>query len=166
MGNHEKFKKNLKKSTKALFVVAEYFHKMGYNICINGQKCAPTASNHERYADDGDLYIQTKDHLKQWMKIEVKGLSAEFTNSKDWPFGLDFMVCAKHSHDKKIPNPPNCYYILDKTCTHAGVVKTDTFNDWFTRTKKCGNYKNVSQEFYYCPLDKIEWLNLASLKAA
>ena len=165
MGNHEKFKEHLKKSTKPLFVVAECFHRMGYNICVNGQRCASTASDHERYADNGDLYIQTKDYPPKWVGIEVKGLTAEFTNSQDWPF-KNFMVCAKHSYDKRLPNPPGCYYILDKTCTYAGVVKTDTFSDWFTKTEKCGNYKNVSQEFYYCPLDKIEWLNLASLKAA
>ena len=165
MGNHEKFKEHLKKSTKPLFVVAECFHRMGYNICVNGQRCASTASDHERYADNGDLYIQTKDYPQKWVGIEVKGLTAEFTNSQDWPF-KNFMVCAKHSYDKTLPNPPGCYYILDKTCTYAGVVKTDTFSDWFTKTEKCGNYKNVSQEFYYCPLDKIEWLNLALLKAA
>lgn len=165
MGNHEKFKEHLKKSTKPLFVVAECFHRMGYNICVNGQRCASTASDHERYADNGDLYIQTKDYPQKWVGIEVKGLTAEFTNSQDWPF-KNFMVCAKHSYDKRLPNPPGCYYILDKTCTYAGVVKTDTFSDWFTKTEKCGNYKNVSQEFYYCPLNKIEWLNLASLKAA
>ena len=101
--NHKKFQEHLKESTKALFIVAHYFHHHGYTIRINGQKCSPTASNHEEYADDGDLFIQTKE---KWVRIEVKGLTTEFTNSQ------------------------------------------------------CGNYKNVSQEFYHCPLDKIKWVNI------
>ena len=153
--NHKKFTEHLKESTKALFIVAHYFHHHGYNIRINGQKCSPKASSHKEYADDGDLFIQAKDY--KWIRIEVKGLNAEFTNLNDWPF-KNFMVCAKHSYDKTLPNPPSSYWILDKTRTYAAIVKTDTFNHWFTKTTKCGNYCNVSQEFYYCPLDKIkEW---------
>ena len=65
----------LKESTKALFIVAHYFHHHGYTIRINGQKCSPTASNHEKYADDGDLFIQTKE---KWVRIEVKGLPYKY----------------------------------------------------------------------------------------
>tara|TARA_R100001198_G_scaffold21690_1_gene10976 strand:+ start:96 stop:581 length:486 start_codon:yes stop_codon:yes gene_type:complete len=152
--NHKKFTEHLKESTKALFIVAHYFHHHGFTIRINGQKCSPTASSHEKYADDGDLFIQTKDD--EWIRIEVKGLNAEFTNLNDWPF-KNFMVCAKHSYDKTLPDPPTCYYILNKTRTHAALVKTNTFDHWFTKTVKDGRYENVSQEFYHCPLDKIEW---------
>ena len=157
--NHKKFQEHLKESTKALFIVAHYFHHHGYTIRINGQKCSPTASSHKEYVDDGDLFIQMKDDQEKWVRIEVKGLNTEFTNSKDWPF-KNFMVCAKHSYDKTLPNPPSCYYILNKTRTYAAIVKTDTFDDWITKTVKCGNYKNVSQEFYHCPLDKIKWVNI------
>ena len=157
--NHKKFTEHLKESTKALFIVAHYFHHHGFTIRINGQKCSPTASSHEEYADDGDLFIQTKDDEKKWIRIEVKGLNAEFTNLNDWPF-KNFMVCAKHSYDKTLPDPPTCYYILNKTRTHAALVKTNTFDHWFTKTVKDGRYKNVSQEFYHCPLDKIEWRNI------
>jgi len=155
--NHKKFTEHLKESTKALFIVAHYFHHHGFTIRINGQKCSPTASSHEEYADDGDLFIQTKDD--KWIRIEVKGLNAEFTNLNDWPF-KNFMVCAKHSYDKTLPDPPTCYYILNKTRTHAALVKTNTFDHWFTKTVKDGRYENVSQEFYHCPLDKIEWRNI------
>ena len=161
MGNHEKFKEHLRESTKALFVVAHCFHNHGYNVSINGQKCSPTASSHEEYADDGDLFIQTKDIKKEWIRIEVKGLSAEFTNSRDWPY-RNFMVCAKDSYDRTLPNPPSCYYILNKAQTHAAVVKTDSFEHWFTKRVKDKRYKNVSQEFYHCPLDKIEWRTLSN----
>ena len=157
--NHKKFTEHLKASTKALFIVAHYFHHHGYTIRINGQKCSPTASNHKKYADDGDLFIKTKDDKEKWVRIEVKGLNAEFTNLNDWPF-KNFMVCAKHSYDKTLPDPPTCYYILNKTRTHAALVKTNTFDHWFTKTVKDGRYENVSQEFYHCPLDKIEWRNI------
>ena len=154
--NHKKFTEHLKESTKALFIVAHYFHHHGFTIRINGQKCSPTASSHKEYADDGDLFIQDKE---KWVRIEVKGLNAEFTNLNDWPF-KNFMVCEKDSYDRTLPNPPTCYYILNKTRTHAALVKTNTFDHWFTKKVKCGNYENVSQEFYHCPLDKIEWRNI------
>ena len=155
-GNHKKFTEHLKESTKALFIVAHFFHHHGYTIRINGQKCSPDASNHEEYADDGDLFIFNKE---KWVRIEVKGLTAEFSNSEDWPF-KNFMVCAKHSYDKTLPYPPSSYYILNKTRTNAAIVKTNTFDHWFTKTVKDGRYENVSQEFYHCPLDKIEWKNI------
>jgi hypothetical protein len=154
--NHKKFTEHLKESTKALFIVAHYFHHHGFTIRINGQKCSPTASSHKEYADDGDLFIQDKE---KWVRIEVKGLNAEFTNLNDWPF-KNFMVCEKDSYDRTLPNPPTCYYILNKTRTHAALVKTNTFDHWFTKKVKCGNYENVSQEFYHCPLDKIEWKDI------
>ena len=126
--NHKKFTEHLKESTKALFIVAHYFHHHGFSIHINGQKCSPKASSHKEYADDGDLFIQTKDDEQKWVRIEVKGLTTDFTNSEDWPF-QNFIVCAKHSYDKTLPNPPSSYYILNKTRTHAAIVKTNTF-DW------------------------------------
>ena len=153
---NKRFTEHLQESKKAVFLVAHYLHQHGYTIRINGQKCSPTASNHEEYADDGDLFIQTKE---KWVRIEVKGLTTEFTNSQDWPF-KNFMVCAKHSYDKTLPNPPSCYYILNNTRTYAAIVKTNTFDHWFTRTVKCGNYKHVSQEFDHCPLDTIKWVNI------
>ena len=155
-GNHKKFTEHLKESTKALFIVAHFFHHHGYTIRINGQKCSPEASSHEEYADDGDLFIFNKE---KWVRIEVKGLTAEFSNSEDWPF-KNFMVCAKHSYDKTLPYPPSSYYILNKTRTNAAIVKTNTFDHWFTKTVKDGRYENVSQEFYHCPLDKIEWKDI------
>ena len=158
-GNHKKFTEHLKESTKALFIVAHYFHHYGYSIRINGQKCSPDASSHEEYADDGDLFIQTKDYKKKWVRIEVKGLNTEFTNIKDWPH-KNFMVCAKHSYDKTLPNPPSSYYLLNKSRTHAAVVKTKTYSDWFVRTTQDKYYKSVSQDFYYCPLNKVEWITI------
>ena len=70
------------------------------------------------------------------------------------------MVCAKHSYDKTLPNPPSSYYLLNKSRTHAAVVKTKTYSDWFVRTTQDKYYKSVSQDFYYCPLNKVEWITI------
>ena len=104
--------------------------------------------NNKKSNNDSKIFIQTKEKC---VRIEVKGLTTEFTNSQDWPF-KNFMVCAKHSYDKTLPDPPSCYYILNKTRTHAAIVKTNTFDFLFKRTVKCGNNKYVSLEFCLCPL--------------
>jgi hypothetical protein len=156
LGNHQRFRERLKESATALFIVAHYFHLRGFRLMIDGQHCAATAAEHEKFADNGDLCIC---YRGEWFGIEVKGLNTEFTDMKDWPH-KNFMVCAKHSYDKTLPNPPSSYYLLNKSRTHAAVVKTSTYPDWFVKTTQCGNYNNVSQDFYYCPLDKVEWITI------
>ena len=154
--NHRRFREHLKESAKTVFLVGHYFSLRGFRITIDGQNCAPTAAEHKKFADNGDLFIHYKGEL---FRIEVKGLNTEFTDIRDWPH-KNFMVCAKHSYDKTLPNPPYSYYLLNKSRTHAALVKTSTYPDWFVKTTQCGNYNNVSQDFYYCPLDKVEWITI------
>ena len=38
-----------------------------------------------------------------------------------------------------------------------GIVNTRTYLDWGVVSRKDSRYKDVTQEFYTCPLNKIQW---------
>ena len=84
-----------------------------------------TIKDWKDFKDDGDMCIYKGDKS---YRIEVKGLSCDFTNASDWSF-KDFIVCAKHSYDNSTPKP-YAYMILNKDKTHMGIVNTRTYLDW------------------------------------
>ncbi len=159
MSNYDKFIKHLDASTSATFVIAMHLHKKGYEVIIKPMQKMGRGDNPRDFADDGDLYIVTKDGRQ--IRVETKGLSAEFTKKEDWPFGKNFMVCAKHSYDNaKIK--PEVYYYLNKAMTHMAVLGVSKTKDqWITKTSGDKRYSgNYSQSFYYGPIDKVEWVEL------
>jgi hypothetical protein len=152
--NHEIFLKHLTDSSESVFIVAKYLYLKGLDIKINGLKKAGKHSDWKKYKDDGDLFIIKNDIS---YRIEVKGLSCDFTNNTDWCF-KDFIVCAKHSFDHAEVKP-YAYFILNKKRTHSAIVKTNQTYNWNVVTRKDNRYQNVSQEFYTCQLDHIEWIS-------
>lgn len=154
--NHNKFLKHLDDSTKAVFLVAKHLYLKGFDVRINALKKAKKHSDWKKYKDDGDLFIF---HNKKSYRIEVKGLSCDFTNKNDWCF-KDFIVCAKHSFDNANPKP-YAYFILNKKRTHCAIVKETTSDNWNIVSRKDNRYENVVQYFYTCDLNKIEWIELS-----
>ena len=117
------------------------------------------ASSHKDWKscrDDGDLEVYKNNNK---YRVEVKGLSADFTCAEDWKYGNKFIVCAKHSYDQA-KTKPYAYMILNKNRTHVAIVKTTTKNDWYVEYRKDSRYNDFGQECYFCPLDKIEWRKL------
>jgi hypothetical protein len=157
--NHEKFLIHLNNSSEAVFVVAKYLYLKGLDVRINALKKSKSHSEWKKFKDDGDLFIY---HKKNKYRIEVKGLSCDFTDDKDWAF-KDFIVCAKHSYDNA-KLKPYAYFILNKNKTHIGRVKSSTKHNWNVVSRKDNRYKNVKQEFYTCELSDIEWINITPNK--
>lgn len=154
--NHERFLKHLDSSAEPVFIVAKYLYLKGLDVKISGLKKAKKHSDWKKYKDDGDLFILKNDIS---YRIEVKGLSCDFTNEKDWPF-KDFIVCAVHSF-KNANLKPYAYFILNKKRTHCAIVKTINQDNWSVVLRKDSRYENVSQEFYTCQLTNIEWICLS-----
>jgi len=157
MGNtmtHMKFVENCLNSNDAVCYVADWFRRSGYQVQVPEQKIAPTYQSRMKYADKGDLYVTEDGH--NWRRVEVKRSSRDFTSARDWPYD-NFFVCAKHSYDNaKIK--PYCYIILNKKMTRMGVVKTDTFEDWWVVEKHDKRYgKDYKQEFYVCDPKNVIW---------
>jgi len=149
--NHEKFLSHLKESEQSVWLVANYLNSFGYNVTINASGKAKTAKEWQSFVDNGDLSIQ--------QRVEVKGLSAEFTSATDWPFGSKFIVCAKHSFDNATPKP-YLYVYLNKQKTHGAFVLGSTSHLWDVETRVDRRYSNVEQEFYFCPIDKVVFSEL------
>ena len=145
---HQKFVDSLDQSAEAVFKCAKYLYGKGMQVAIAPMfKCKDWEDRHN-CMDDGDLFIQ--------QRIEVKGLTAEFTNASNWPFGADFIVCAAKTYDRAKPKP-YAYMILNKAQTHAAIVYCKTRPYWRKKTITDRRYTNMTQIFYLCPLEHIEW---------
>ena len=155
--NHQKFLLHLDRSQDALFVVARHLYRQGFSLKLFGLKKAPSAAENYKYRDNGDIYI-SKDE-KFWQRVEVKGLSADFTCKEDWPYKDKFIVCAKHSYDNADPKP-FLYYHLNRQKTHAAIIEGRTSVLWSVEKKVDSRYKNVAQHCYLCPLSVIKWHKL------
>tara|TARA_B100000902_G_scaffold393892_1_gene449056 strand:- start:108 stop:587 length:480 start_codon:yes stop_codon:yes gene_type:complete len=149
---HKNFLDRLENSKPAVFKVGSFIKSKGYKIDIPKTECAPNASEHEKYADKGDLTYYGK-YTNSKNRIEVKHLGVQFTNSNDWVYGKHFFVCAKHSYDNAVPKP-SCYFILNKSLTHFAIVKCETVKHWTTQMKQ-DKERNSPETFYKCPLNMI-----------
>lgn len=155
--NHNSFLSHLDDSTHAVFKVALLMHKKGYDIRINGLKKAKAHKEWKNFKDEGDLFVKIKGIEK---RIEVKALSASFTDSTNWPFNNKFIVCAKHSFEG-CENRPSAYIILNKEQTHAAYIDVEkTESHWYTESRVDTRYQDISQEFYFCPINLVKWKNL------
>ena len=155
MSNHQKFLQHLDSSSESVFIVAKFLYLKGFDVKISGLSKAERHSDWKKHKDDGDLFLY---HKGKEHRIEVKGLSCDFTGKGDWVFS-DFIVCAKHSFDNAIKKPL-AYFILNKDRTHAAIVKSITKNKWRVVTRSDHRYENVTQEFYVCPFECINWIKL------
>jgi hypothetical protein len=151
--NHKKFLSHLSESQNSVWLIAKFLNSFGYNVTVNASDKAKEAKDWQSFVDNGDLMIQ--------QRVEVKALSAEFTNSNDWKFGKKFIVCAKHSFDNATPKP-YLYIYLNKQKTHAAFVLSDTFSRWYVETRRDSRYNNVEQEFYFCPLENVVFSEIAN----
>ena len=135
----------------AVWTVAQYLSERGNHVRVNAAGAAPEASQWKDYVDVGDLEI--------CLRVEVKKLSANFTGLDDWPFRNEFIVCAKHAYDKATPKPFG-FFFLSANNTHAAVVKAATAPSWTVKVRKDSRYEDVEQEFYFCPIQRVSWIQI------
>lgn len=141
--NHRRFLRHLEESQGAVWTAAQWLNRIGYRVSVPPTRTAPTQADWKKFADDGDLFIA--------QRVEVKRLSVSFTGRHDWPFGEDFIVCARHSFDSA-PIKPLGYLILSADMGYAAVVRSDTRNQWVIKKRRDSRYVGVEQEFYFAPL--------------
>ena len=150
--NHQKFNEHLDGSQEAVCKVAQWLTLSGQTVIIPPISRVPNHESWKEGADTGDLLILRR--------VEVKQLSTVFTCLSDWPHKR-FIVCAKHAWDRAAQKP-EAFIILNAAMTHAAVVKKETQPYWTTGTVEDSRYtgKAAVQEFYFCPLDLVEWKEL------
>ena len=149
--NHRRFLRHLRESEWVRWYVAQWLSQSGYSVSLAPVRYAPTTADWQKFADQGDLHIN--------MRIEVKGLSRHFTCREDWPFGVNFIVCARHSYDNADPKP-YAYIILNNTCTHAAFVLSASYATWRVERRVDSRYDGIAQEYYLAPLDAVTFAPL------
>lgn len=153
---HAKFLKFLEDSAQAVELVAKRYFMKGYDVFITSGTKAAAPEDWREHVDGGDLYVRGTDSKPQ--RIEVKHLTAEFTCREDWPFGNEFIICAKHSYDMALPKP-HAYFILSKDREYAGVVLNKTRDKWFVKNIK-DSRTGVPQDFYIINPDHVRFVKL------
>lgn len=146
--NHQKFLKHLDRSCEAVEFARRFLVKRGFDVLQKAVRTAPDASQWEDYADDGDLYIQ--------QRVEVKRLGVDFTPSQ-WPFGSKFIVCAKHAFDRAKPKP-FAFLIFSNDLNCVACLRSATSNQWHVEKRNDSRYENVDQEFYFAPIDCVDFV--------
>lgn len=110
--------------------------------------------NHQ---DKGDLYVT----FQKEERVEVKGLSRQFTCKDDWPMGNIAIVCAKHSFDHANPKP-FFYILLSADKVHAMFIRSDTKEHWEEKEYTDKRYESMRQVFYVCPIQYIKFSAVSS----
>jgi hypothetical protein len=126
--------------------------RTGYRVTVLPSTRAEKHKDWADHSDDGDLEIA--------MRIEVKHLSMEFTCDLDWPF-RKFIVCSKHSYDSA-PHKPLSYYYVNKSMTHAAVVKPrDCREHWVVETTQIkARPDNPTTNYVLLDVGKVHFFKL------
>lgn len=149
--NHRKFLNHLNDSSKAVWTVARMLSCRGYGVTIPATSKAESHSEWKKHADGGDLFIS--------QRVEVKQLGVEFTSAQDWPFGRKFIVCAKHAFDRAQPKP-YAFVILSASGSFAAAVFATDRKYWTAEKRRDGRYENITQEFYFCPMETVQFFQM------
>lgn len=153
--NNERFLRHLKNSQDDVWRIARWFSDKGYAVRIPPTSYAKNYEDRLNHLDQGDLYVK----FQREERVEVKGLSTQFTSKDDWPMGNAAIVCAKHSFDNAIPKP-FFYLLLSADKIHAMFIRADTKDHWEVREYTDKRYESLRQKFYVCPIQHIKFHKL------
>jgi hypothetical protein len=155
--NNKRFLQHLRDSHDDVWRVAWWLNSKGYEVRIPPTTYAKNYEDRLNHQDQGDLYVK----FQKEERVEVKGLSAQFTSKDDWPMGNTAIVCAKHSFDNADPKP-FFYLLLSADKVHAMFIRSDTKEHWEVREYTDKRYESMRQRFYVCPIQYIKFGNIQS----
>ena len=155
--NSERFLRHLKNSQDDVWRVARWFSDKGYEVRIPATSYTNNYQERLNHIDQGDLYIK----FQKEERVEVKGLSTQFTSKDDWPMGNIAIVCAKHSFDNADPTP-FFYMLLSADKVHAMFIRSDTKEHWEEKEYTDKRYESMRQVFYVCPIQYIKFSAVSS----
>lgn len=153
----EAFLNRLDKSRHSVFAVAKYLHHAGYNVTIPAFDYRPPDSNWEDHTDNGDMYIWREQEDRQ--RIDVKHVNLEFTCTQDFPF--DRMLVSDIRAIKRANPFPLAYIIVNKNCTHMGIVWAKTKEHWKPYTFHASN-TDMEVTAMGCPTRLVDFRSFTS----
>lgn len=155
--DNRKVVQHVRQSQDDVWRVARWLNSKGYEVRIPPTTYAKNYEDRLNHQDQGDLYVK----FQKEERVEVKGLSAQFTSKDDWPMGDRAIVCAKHAFDHADPKP-FFYVLLSADKIHAMFIRSDTKEHWEVKEYTDKRYESMRQRFYVCPIQYIKFGNIQS----
>lgn len=155
--DNRKVIQHVRKSQDDVWRIARWFSEKGYEVRIPPTSYAKNYQDRLNHQDKGDLYVT----FQKEERVEVKGLSRQFTCKDDWPMGNIAIVCAKHSFDHANPKP-FFYILLSADKVHAMFIRSDTKEHWEEKEYTDKRYESMRQVFYVCPIQYIKFSAVSS----
>ena len=153
------FASRFHRSRPAVFRVAEWLHEHGFYIAIPPMHLHERGENPMDYVDSGDLFITRDDGPRQ--RIEVKGLSTQFTDALDWPYSST-LVSNKAAVDRA-NGEVDAYILVSSDMDHIIIIKAETRQHWFVR-ELTPKTTGKPEQFYSCPLEHIIFKDISRKK--
>jgi hypothetical protein len=145
---HDAFKGRHNDSVPALFAVAAWFHRRGFSVSIPGFKQAPTAAEHEQYADHGDLFLREDD---RWKRVEVH----HYRYLGDWTCAAEYKDWVKLKNvaaaDKIGIDNIDRVIILNENKTHMAWIWRETTAPWISKWFTPANTGNPEEKYIVAP---------------
>lgn len=154
---HSGFLQRLRSSWPAVFAVAVDQYLKGRSVEIAATRFAPTASEAERFVDQGDLIV-TDHEAQACYRYEVKGLKVEFTSPADWPFREVFV--SNVASVNRAGDAAAAYISVNAKHTHCAIIQRKTKPHWYVVERLVKNTGNVERN-YACPLNLVTFEELA-----
>lgn len=153
---HDKFLARLRASKPGVFAFAYWLNdSRKFTVEIPPTEEAPTAAEHAKFADSGDLFAWKKSGPR--LRIEVKTLTVTFTGRQDWPF-REVFVDSVLSVNRSIGDV-YAWVSVSADLKAAVMVKESTWEAWYPVTKLNSNTGN-EETFYAAPLDAVTFISL------
>jgi hypothetical protein len=151
------FMARLLRSSVAVFVVAFHAHRKGCIVEIPPLRFAPTPEQAKAYASEanrrGDLFINKH-------RIEVKGLTCNFTCADDWPYA-DPIVSNAHTVAEH-GNSVSAYVLVSADFHHMAVIRRESKAHWYEADQKVKNASYIERNCY-CPMELVTFHPLTLL---
>jgi hypothetical protein len=157
--NHELFIKHLENAKPTEKFAATLLYEQGHEVRLGSYTIAPTASEHKKHLDEGDIFIRLHGEGEE-KRIEVKGTSYNFRKKEDWNWN-SFIVYGKEAFDRA----EGSIYCIMRFSADLGAVALvfpeDTKDSWYVDLVPDPRYKgNYKQLCYLCPVDLVIWKEL------
>jgi hypothetical protein len=151
---HAKFLERLRGSNPGRFAFAYWVNSRGFTVEIPPILEAPTAAEHDAYADNGDLFAWKKSGKR--LRLEVKTLGITFSSVDDWPYREVFV-----SNVAAVDRASDVYawVSVSHDLAFAAIVKATTWETWYKTTCRVSNTGN-DETNYAAPLEEVRFISI------
>lgn len=153
---YEKFVEDMEFSRDAVFAVAKWAHRSGYDVLIPAIVIRPPCADPENYVDDGDIHLTGKGERK---KLNVKSSrKVTFSGPEDYPYKLIY-VSSKKSADR-MGDRISSYVIVSKDLKYACVINRVKTKQFWSVISSYDRDHDIREEVYACPIVQAQFYKL------